>query len=40
MQRSIRIPFSLHNPKYLVDKMSEVIIENEVPFFELDSHAG
>lgn len=32
--------FTLHNLIYLVDKMSEVIIENEVPFCELDSHAG
>ncbi|MBD8499487.1 dihydroxyacetone kinase subunit DhaK [Paenibacillus arenosi] len=32
--------FSLNNLIYLVDKMSEVIIENEVPFCELDSHAG
>ncbi len=31
---------SLDNMIYLVDKMSEVIIENEVPFCELDSHAG
>lgn len=31
---------SLQNMIYLVDKMSEVIIENEVPFCELDSHAG
>jgi triose/dihydroxyacetone kinase / FAD-AMP lyase (cyclizing) len=31
---------SLENVIYLVDKMSEVIIENEVPFCELDSHAG
>ncbi|TPG68114.1 dihydroxyacetone kinase subunit DhaK [Brevibacillus laterosporus] len=32
--------FSLNNLIYLIDKMSEVIIENEVPFCELDSHAG
>lgn len=32
--------FTLDNLIYLVDKMSEVIIENEVPFCELDSHAG
>lgn len=32
--------FSLNNLRYLIDKMSEVIIENEVPFCELDSHAG
>ncbi|MGL6248289.1 MAG: dihydroxyacetone kinase subunit DhaK [Culicoidibacterales bacterium] len=25
---------------YIIDKMGEVIIENEVPFCELDSHAG
>lgn len=31
---------SLNNMIYLVDKMSEVIIENEVPFCELDAHAG
>ncbi|WP_240418889.1 dihydroxyacetone kinase subunit DhaK [Paenibacillus periandrae] len=31
---------SLDNMIYLVDKMSEVIIKNEVPFCELDSHAG
>lgn len=31
---------SLHNMMYLVDQMSEVIIENEVPFCELDAHAG
>ncbi|MNI20271.1 PTS-dependent dihydroxyacetone kinase, dihydroxyacetone-binding subunit DhaK [compost metagenome] len=31
---------SLANMIYLVDKMSEVIIKNEVPFCELDSHAG
>lgn len=31
---------SLDNMKYLVDKMSTCIIENEVPFCELDSHAG
>ncbi|MCQ4086517.1 dihydroxyacetone kinase subunit DhaK [Saccharibacillus sp. JS10] len=28
------------NVVYLIDKMSEVIIENEVPFCDLDSHAG
>ncbi|WP_106769691.1 dihydroxyacetone kinase subunit DhaK [Paenibacillus faecalis] len=32
--------FSLNNLVYLIDKMSEVIIENEVPFCELDAHAG
>lgn len=32
--------FTLQNMIYLVDKMSEYIIENEVPFCELDSHAG
>jgi dihydroxyacetone kinase len=31
---------SLQNIIYLVDKMGEIIIENEVPFCELDSHAG
>jgi len=31
---------TLDNMIYIVDKMSEVIIENEVPFCELDSHAG
>ena len=31
---------SLDNMKYLVDRMSTCIIENEVPFCELDSHAG
>ncbi|MEW4220004.1 dihydroxyacetone kinase subunit DhaK [Rossellomorea marisflavi] len=31
---------SLENMIYLVDKMSDVIIRNEVPFCELDSHAG
>lgn len=31
---------SLQNIMYLVDQMSEVIIENEVPFCELDAHAG
>jgi dihydroxyacetone kinase len=31
---------SLNNMIYLIDKMSEVIIKNEVPFCELDSHAG
>ncbi|GJM76359.1 dihydroxyacetone kinase [Paenibacillus macerans] len=28
------------NMIFLVDKMSEIIIENEVPFCELDAHAG
>lgn len=32
--------FTFDNMKYAVDKMSEIIIENEVPFCELDSHAG
>ncbi|ULO09888.1 dihydroxyacetone kinase subunit DhaK [Paenibacillus sp. 19GGS1-52] len=32
--------FTLDNIVYLVDKMSEIIIKNEVPFCELDSHAG
>lgn len=31
---------SLSNMIYIVDKMSESIIRNEVPFCELDSHAG
>ncbi|MFI3201534.1 MAG: dihydroxyacetone kinase subunit DhaK [Eubacteriales bacterium] len=31
---------TLDNMKYILDKMSEVIIENEVPFCDLDSHAG
>ena len=31
---------TLDNMIYIVDKMSEIIIENEVPFCELDSHAG
>lgn len=31
---------SLDNVVYLVDKMSDCIIRNEVPFCELDSHAG
>ena len=31
---------TLQNLMFLVDKMSEVIIQNEVPFCELDSHAG
>lgn len=29
-----------NNMVYLIDKMSEVIIENEIPFCDLDSHAG
>ncbi|ASA20436.1 dihydroxyacetone kinase subunit DhaK [Paenibacillus donghaensis] len=32
--------FSLDNMVYLIDKMSEIVIENEVPFCELDSQAG
>jgi len=32
--------FSLQNMVYLIDQMSEIIIENEVPFCELDAHAG
>ncbi|MDQ0191681.1 dihydroxyacetone kinase subunit DhaK [Paenibacillus wynnii] len=32
--------FTLDNFVYLVDKMSEIIISNEIPFCELDSHAG
>ncbi|MEG0842986.1 MAG: dihydroxyacetone kinase subunit DhaK [Romboutsia sp.] len=31
---------TLDNMIYIVDKMSEVIIENEVPFCDLDSYAG
>lgn len=31
---------TLQNMIYIVDKMSEIIIDNEVPFCELDSHAG
>ncbi len=31
---------TLDNMKYIIDKMSAVVIENEVPFCELDSHAG
>ncbi|OAB47365.1 dihydroxyacetone kinase subunit DhaK [Paenibacillus antarcticus] len=32
--------FSLNNVMYLIDIMSEIIIENEIPFCELDAHAG
>ncbi|MGL5650710.1 MAG: dihydroxyacetone kinase subunit DhaK [Paraclostridium sp.] len=32
--------FTLENMIYVVDKMSEIIIKNEVPFCELDSYAG
>ncbi|MEK5164141.1 dihydroxyacetone kinase subunit DhaK [Paenibacillus sp. FSL R5-0527] len=32
--------FTLRNIIYLTDKMSEIIIENEVAFCELDAHAG
>lgn len=32
--------FTLQNIVYLLDQMSHIIIENEVPFCELDSHAG
>ncbi len=32
--------FTLANMHYYIDKMSEIIIENEVPFCELDAHAG
>ncbi|MEC0088931.1 dihydroxyacetone kinase subunit DhaK [Paenibacillus macquariensis] len=32
--------FSLNNVIYLIDTMSEIIIENEIPFCELDAHAG
>ncbi|WP_251860050.1 dihydroxyacetone kinase subunit DhaK [Clostridium sp. Marseille-Q2269] len=31
---------TLDNMIYIIDKMSQTIIENEVPFCELDSHAG
>lgn len=31
---------TLSNMIYLVDKMSDIIIKNEVPFCELDTHAG
>lgn len=31
---------SLNNIIYIIDKMSECIIKNEVPFCDLDSHAG
>lgn len=31
---------TLNNMIYIIDKMSAVIIDNEVPFCELDSHAG
>lgn len=31
---------SLENMIYITDKMSECIIRNEIPFCELDSHAG
>lgn len=31
---------TLDNMIYIIDKISEVVIENEVPFCELDSHAG
>lgn len=31
---------SLNNVIYIVDKMGECIIKNEVPFCELDAHAG
>ncbi len=31
---------SLQNLQFIIDKMSEVIIENEVPFCDLDAHAG
>lgn len=38
--RIINDTLSLKNVIYLVDKMSEIIIKNEVPFCELDAHAG
>ncbi|BCG59741.1 dihydroxyacetone kinase subunit DhaK [Paenibacillus sp. URB8-2] len=36
----IRGTATLDNMIYMIDKMSEIIIKNEVPFCELDSHAG
>lgn len=36
----VRGEISLENMIYIVDVMSESIIKNEVPFCELDSHAG
>ncbi|MEW4369403.1 dihydroxyacetone kinase subunit DhaK [Paenibacillus kandeliae] len=35
-----RDQLTLDNLIYLVDHMSEIIIDNEVPFCDLDSHAG
>ncbi|MBB3111753.1 dihydroxyacetone kinase [Paenibacillus phyllosphaerae] len=32
--------FTLQNMVYVIDKMGEIIIRNEVPFCELDAHAG
>lgn len=32
--------FTLNNMIFMIDQMSECIIRNEVPFCELDSHAG
>lgn len=32
--------FTYENMRYYIDLMSEVIIKNEVPFCELDAHAG
>lgn len=36
----IKDVLTVDNMVYIVDKMSEVIIDNEIPFCELDSHAG
>ncbi len=36
----IKGAITLENMHYIVDKMSESIIKNEIPFCELDSHAG
>ncbi|WP_180107094.1 MULTISPECIES: dihydroxyacetone kinase subunit DhaK [unclassified Acinetobacter] len=32
--------FTIENMRYIVDVMSACIIRNEVPFYELDAHAG
>ncbi len=37
---SIGNEFTFDNVKYMVDKMAQIIIDNEVPFCELDSFAG
>ncbi|OOB77237.1 MAG: hypothetical protein ATN33_07245 [Epulopiscium sp. Nele67-Bin001] len=36
----IKDNITLNNLVYIIDKMAEVIIANEVPFCDLDSHAG